>query len=180
MLPPASPYIIYVIQFLRVAETSSSIQQVDCRSHPQRKTSLQTRTGSTPTEVTTGVCMANMHTHMQKTFLPSPVSCQDVFSKTHIDTGSCILHRCSIQPPPPPHPLRAATLWACACESGCGLQQPPISNPPLWVVREMKALGVHYKTTTAAAGDRPPGATNYPFSSFHPHLFAFCPSISQL
>lgn len=56
---------------------------------------------------------------------------------------------------------------------------PIAAPPPLRVVREMKALGVHYKTTTAAAGDRPPGATNYPFSSLHPHLFPLCPSISQ-
>lgn len=116
------------------------------------------------------------HTHMQKPFCPhlSPVR---TFSNTHTDTGSHILHPCSIQPPTL---LKAATLGACACESGCGLSSPHRRNPPLWVAREMKALGVHYKTTTASAGDRPPGATNYPFSSLHPHLFAFCPSISQL
>lgn len=56
---------------------------------------------------------------------------------------------------------------------------PIAAPPPLGVVREMKALGVHYKTTTAAAGDRPPGARSYPFSSLHPLLFPSCPSISQ-
>lgn len=38
-------------------------------------------------------------------------------------------------------------------------QQPP----PLRAVGEMKALGVHYKTTTAAAaGDQPPGLQTIP------------------
>lgn len=105
VLPPASPYIIYVIQFLRAAERNSSIQQADCSSHPQRKTSLQTHTGITPTEVTTGVCMANMHTYTYaKTFLPSPVSCQDFFKHTHRHR---ILHIASLLHPTP-HPAQSS------------------------------------------------------------------------
>lgn len=57
----------------------------------------------------------------------------------------------------------------------------PIAAPPLLrVVREMKALGVHYKTTTAAAGDRPPGATSFAFPSFHLQLFLFFMSLNTV
>lgn len=115
-----------------------------------------------------------------KTILPSPVCCQDCFkhTHTHTQTGACTLHPCSVQSPPP-----------CSEQPPSGLVRAnpaldsvaPIAAPPLLrVVREMKALGVHYKTTTAAAGDRPPGAASFAFPSFHLQLFLFFMSLNTV
>lgn len=116
-----------------------------------------------------------MHTDTYaKTFLPSPASCQDIFKHTHrhrISYIAPLLH----PPPHPAHPVQSSHPLGLCVRMRLWTQQPLISNPPLWVLREMKALGVHYKTTTAAAGDRPPGATNYAFSSSRPQLLLSVP-----
>lgn len=104
--------------------------------------------------------------------LPSPVTCHDCFNHTHRSLHAAPLLRPTPSPSskqPPPGLVRANPALDSVA---------PIAAPPLLrVVREMKALGVHYKTTTAAAGDRPPGATSSPFSSLHPQLFSSCPPI---
>lgn len=136
--------------------------------------------------MTTGVRTRQVCTQTYaKTSLPSPVSCQDSFKHTHRQHRSLhiapLLHPNPLHithPPPPPcskQPPSGLVRANPAVDSAAPIAAPP----PLRAVREMKALGVHYKTTTAAAGDRPPGATNYPFSSLHPHLFPLCPSISR-
>lgn len=115
------------------------------------------------------------HTHTYaKTFLPSPVCC---VSNTH--THRQELAYCTPAPSNPPPRSKQPPSGLVRANPAVDSAAPIAAPPPLRVVREMKALGVHYKTTTAAAGDRPPGATNYPFSSLHPHLFPSCPSISQ-
>lgn len=170
VLPPASPYIIFVIQCVRVTERSSSVQLAGWSPHPHKKTWIQTHI--TPTEVTTGVRMTCMHTHTYaKTILPSPVSCQECIKHTLRSLHPALSNPLPCSKQPPSGLVRANP----AVDSVAPIAAPP----PLRVVREMKALGVHYKTTTAAAGDRPPGARSYPCSSLHPHLFPSCRSISQ-
>lgn len=82
-----------------------------------------------------------------------------------------------LRPTPPPRskqPPSGLVRANPALDSGAPIAAPPL----LRVVREMKALGVHYKTTTAAAGDRPPGATSFAFPSFHLQLLLFFSSFS--
>lgn len=170
VLPSALTYIIYVIQCLRQTERSSGTWQGDYSPHPHMKTSLQTRL-KWPQVCTCQVCS---HTHMQKLFRPH-LSAVRTLSNTY--TGAWLLHLCSVQPP---HPAQSSPpLGLVRANPAVDSAAPIAAPPPVRVVREMKALGVHYKTTRAAAGDRPPGATSYPFSSLHPHLFPSCPSISK-
>ncbi len=92
----------------------------------QENLTTNTHSHITPSEVTTGVHMASMHTHrepMQKPLCPH-LSAVRTVSNTH--TGACTLHPCSIQPPTL---LKAAALGACACESGCGLSSPHRCTP---------------------------------------------------
>lgn len=123
--------------------------------------------------------MAGMHTCIcKKASLPSPVCCQDCLTHTNTHTQELTAH-CTPAPANPPPCSKQPPSGLVRANPAVDSAAPIAAPPPLRVVREMKALGVHYKTTAAAAGDRPPGATNYPFSSFHPHLFPLCPSISQ-
>lgn len=127
VLPPALPYIIYVIQCLRVTEgssSSSSIQQADCSPHPHKKTWLQTHI--TPTEVTTGVHMASMHTYICKNLSALTCLLSGLF-QTHTHTQE--LAHCTPALSNPPTLLKAATLGACACESGCRLSSPHRCTP---------------------------------------------------
>lgn len=104
VLPPALPYIIYVIQCLRVTErssSSSSIQQADCSPHPHKKTWLQTHI--TPTEVTTGVHMASMHTHICKNLSALTCLLSGLF-QTHTHRS---LHTAPL-PCPTPHPAQSS------------------------------------------------------------------------
>lgn len=150
------------------------LQQANCSPHPHRKSWLQTHTHISLPLKWPQVCTWQVCTHTYaKTFLPSPVSCQDCFKHTQE------LAYCTPAPSNPPPCSKQPPSGLVRANPAVDSAAPIAAPPPLRVVREMKALGVHYKTTTAAAGDRPPGATNYPFSSLHPHLFPLCPSISQ-
>lgn len=126
VLPPASPYIIRDIQCLRVTESSSSssdIQQaVDCSPHPHKNPTPNTHTHPS-LEVTTGVHMPSRAHICKKTLCPHLSAVRTVLT-TH--TGACTLHPCSVQPPTP---LKAATLGACACESGSRLGSPHRRTP---------------------------------------------------
>lgn len=108
--------------------------------------------------------VAHTHTYAKTIIFPHPA----VFS-LHIEIQS---HTRVCLPPL----LKLSRLPTLSCLSPVpgGLcvrrwqwtQQPP----PLRAVGEMKALGVHYKTTTAAAaaGDQPPGLQTIPPS--HPSI----------
>lgn len=120
------------------------------------------------------VCAWRVHTHICKNRSALTCLLSEVFQTHTQELAHCTPALsnplpCSKQPP------SGLVRANPAVDSVAPIAAPP----PLRVVREMKALGVHYKTTTAAAGDRPPGARSYPFSSLHPHLFPSCPSISQ-
>ena len=117
------------------------------------------------------------HTHMQKTLHALTCLLSGLF-QTHTHRHR-ILHIAPLAPSNPPPCSKQPPSGLVRANPAVDSAAPIAAPPPLRVVREMKALGVHYKTTTAAAGDRPPGATNYPCSSLHPHLFPLCPSISQ-
>lgn len=159
-----------------VSQGDEKLQHTAGRLPAQENLTTNTHSHITPTEVTTGVHMASMHAHTYaKTFLPSPVCCQDCFKHTHRSS-----HIAPLAPSnPPPRSKQQPPSGLVRANPAVDSAAPIAAPPPLRVVREMKALGVHYKTTTAAAGDRPPGAENYPFSSLHPHLPPLCPSISH-
>lgn len=126
VLPPASPYVIYVIQFLRVTERNSSIQQADCSSHPQRKTWLQTHTQVSLPLKWPQVCARQICTHTYaKTFLPSPVSCQDFFKHTHRHR---ILHIVPLLHPTP-HPAQSSHPRGLCVRIRLWTQQPPSPQP---------------------------------------------------
>ena len=180
VLPPASPHIICVIQCVGVTEGSSSMQPADCSPHPHRKAWLQTFTYHSPLKwpqvCTWQVCT---HTYAKKPLCPHLSAVRTVsHTHTHTHTQELTAH-CVPAPANPPPCSKQPPSGLVRANPAVDSAAPIAAPPPLRVVREMKALGVHYKTTAAAAGDRPPGAANYPFSSFHPHLFPLCPSISQ-
>lgn len=174
VLPLASPYIIYVIQCLRVTEWSSSIQQGDCSSRPHGKASLHT-VFTYHSHWSDHRCAHDKyaHTPMQKPLCPHLS-----FVRTVSNIQTQELAYCTPAPSNPPPRSKQPPSGLVRANPAVDSAAPIATPPSLWVAREMKALGVHYKTTTAAAGDRPPGATKYSFSSLHPHRFAFCCSVS--
>lgn len=179
VLPPASPYIIYVIQCLRTTErspSSSSIQPAECSPHPHTKTWLQTHTHISLPLKWPQVCTWQVCTDICKNLSALTCLLSGLF-QTHTHTQELAHCTPALSNPPPcsKQPPSGLVRANPAVDSVAPIAAPP----PLRVVREMKALGVHYKTTTAAAGDRPPGATSYPFSSLHPRFFPLCFSISQ-
>lgn len=128
VLPPASPYIIYVIQCLRTTErspSSSSIQPAECSPHPHTKTWLQTHTHISLPLKWPQVCTWQVCTDICKNLSALTCLLSGLF-QTHTHTGACTLHPCSVQPPTL---LKAATLGACACESGCRLSSPHRCTP---------------------------------------------------
>ena len=97
VLPPAPPYIICVIQCLRVTEGSSSTQPADCSPHPHRRAWLQTFTYHSRWSDHRCAHGRYAHMHMQKSL--SALTCLlSGLSHTHKHTHTgahCTLHPCS-------------------------------------------------------------------------------------
>lgn len=124
VLPPASPYIVCVIQCLRVTERSSSSSSIQQADRPHSKTWLQTHTHISLLLKWPQVCTWQVCTHTYaNTFLPSPVSCQDCLKHTHRSLYIAPLLR------PTPHPAQSSHPQGLCVRIRLWTQQPPSLHP---------------------------------------------------